>query len=325
MFLIVVFITVVKILYVSDDYGKEVCGIKWSLYQELIKRGLDVTWKHIYNDTINKDIVEGIKACQYTHVFMAHSTINYVECGLEEINDLGTVVFGFGFSDPTYWNLDKLQKYNFYATNSYRVYLESFEVHPCIYFPTCCDISFHRKLDSEKDIDVLFYGIGNHHQHVPVNFRQQVIRELKDKLPDIKIAVYGNGWDDDIGASPHMVGDEFINVINRSKIGIDISQSGVALGRRNFEMAACGIPVIARPSDDIVRLFGDNIMIWETTDELIYKIRDLLNNQDKRLRIADQLYFYVRENHNISNRVDDLLYFLNGHNSKYFSTSISHS
>ncbi len=301
-----------KILYLSDDYGSAVAGTKQSIYRELQRRGIAVEWGNIH--TAGDGVVDGpalirqLKAGGYTDLWLVHSWWRFDGCSLKEIEPHVDRVVSFGLSDPTGWDEDKLNRCHVYVTNDWEIYrrLEHSWARPCIFSPPACDVRFHRRVEVEKDIDVLFYGLGRH----PIlgEYRPNMIRRLRTVLPDVRIEVFGNDWPKDIGAHPHVTGEAFLEMIGRAKTGLDLTESPSPMGRRLFEMMACGLPVIARGSMQLGEMFqARHLRVWTDWNNLCTGVRHCLGDGTQQEQITEQGYVHVRTQHDVSNRVASIL------------------
>lgn len=297
-----------KILYLSDDYGAQVAGTKQSLFRELKRRGIAVEWGNIHtagNGSIDGPrLLRQLESGGFTDLWLVHTWWRFDRCSLDDINGLDVYVVSFGLSDPTGWDEDKLNDSHIYVTNDWETYHKVSK--PIIFCPPACDVQFHRRVEVKKDIDVLFYGMGRH----PVlgEYRPEMVRSIRKAMPNIRLEVFGNDWPDDIGAHPHVTGEAFLEMLGRAKLGIDLTKAPSPMGRRLFEMAACGVPMIARAGPQLDELFDFwHIETWDKQDELCGAICRCLTDDAERDRMAERAYVYVRTQHDISNRVASIL------------------
>lgn len=128
------------------------------------------------------------------------------------------------------------------------------------------DSKLHRKLDLEKDIDVLFVG--------------GITDRRKKELNKLKLKV-------DITICENVFGKEFVNLINRAKIVVNIhSAKHLDTETRVFEVLGCGTFLLSeRLSDENPFTPGVHYMEAElsTFPEMI---RYYLSNEEERENIA---------------------------------------
>lgn len=303
-----------KILYLSDHYAKNVQGTKVSIFGEVEKRGFDIEFQDIHSK--ERNVIDGellkrqVKEKGYTDIWIAHTWVNYSGCSLAELNDLGATVLGFGFSDPNNFDSGKLDNYNSYATNHYYTYTRlRDEGYPSFYFPTACDSLYHRDLGLEREYDVTVYGAGMHPFHEPKNYRSMILRKLMQDLPQYRFHLFGSGWDEDLDCAPPLGGEDFLRALNTGKLGLDLQQEPSPLAHRMFEFTACGTPAITFDRPEIRMMFdvGVNILTYSDYDNLKAKIVALLSDEEYRSRLKSQMYRFAHGHHNISNRVDGLI------------------
>jgi hypothetical protein len=304
-----------KILYLSDSYAENVCGTKCSIFKEMQSRNFSIKWKNVHS--LEKNIIDGsellntIKKEKFTDVWIAHTWSQYSGCTLHDINNLGSRVLGFGFSDPYEWDENKLLNYNIYVTNCYNTFLHTREKIKTFYFPTACDTSFHRKINLEKTTDIIVYGQGFHSRFTPATYRINTMNHILKKFPSYKIKIFGTNWKN-IRSYGQLEGQEFIKEINSAKISLDLQQENSPLAHRMFECMACGTPVITKDRKEARDILGVNsdIIFYNDLSDLLVKIDHLLKDNLLREKIGKNMYDITRKMHNISNRVATLLEFL---------------
>jgi len=301
-----------KILYLSDQYAANVAGTKTSLFAEVKKRKFDIVWKNIHSAGINKtdgqDLLKTLRNGNYTDLWISHTWTEFIGCNLNQINKLGVKVLGFGFSDPYEWDGSKLSQYNYYATNHLDTYIRVQKQLPTHYFPTACNVAFHKQLNLEKTTDILVFGQGEHPRFSPPTYRLTMLNGITNTYKNVK--VFGRSWGA-VTHSPEISGDTFLIEINKAKISLDLQQPHAPLAHRMFECMACGTLVITRDRPEVRRIFGIDTDVLYYTDlaDLKIKIERLFCDVPLRDRLATVMYNKIREQHNISNRVDSLLQF----------------
>lgn len=306
-----------KILYLSDDYAKDVCGTKTSIFKEMKNRDYNIVYDTIHSagkNTIDgKKLIDKLKKEKFTDLWISHTWVIYKGCTLREINDLGVKVLGFGFSDPYAWKAAKLNQYNTYSTNCLSTYHSVKKIVPCVYFPTACDLSFHKRhAASTKTTDILIFGVGKHSRFKPREYRIKIVQQLMKDFPGKKIKIFGRNWGP-IKTLGHLGGVQFIDEINHAKISVDLQQEHAPLAHRMFESMACGTYTITckRPEVDTI-LPGDLIGKYVSYVDLKNKIQILLNTDSAREESAKLMYENTIKNHSMINRIDNLLKAING-------------
>lgn len=289
-----------RILYFSDSYAHNVMGTKRSIQEEIARRGNTV----IYQDkTKIPDILNLIKAHKPDQAWIAHS---FALLSPDIRRKAGVPVIGFGFSDPNGFKEDRLLGYSAYITNHYATYLKYKNEMPVFYNPTACDFRFHKTLYLERDIDISFIGVERHPYFKDEYMRMKTVNFLERDL-GIRIMAYGQGW---LGGK--IEGMKFLEVINRSKIGLDLQDEESPLAHRMFEYSACGTPVITRERAEVKSLFipDEEILTYESYDDLKEKLIFYLENPKKLETVGRKAKDRCLREHDIKYRVDGILDFL---------------
>lgn len=302
-----------KILYLTDSYAQNVCGVKFSIQNELRKRKFIIVPSNVHTAGTNKidgkKLLATLKKEDYTHLWVAHTWVSYVGCTLADINKLNVKVLGFGFSDPYGWDVERLKQYNLYATSSVKL-AHNIDVIPITPFITSCDLDFHKDLHVAKPTDVLFIGCGIHPRFKDSIYRLKMINQLRKEFSSVK--VFGSKWSD-VSASGPIHGQQFLDEINKAKVGIDLEELESPLAHRNFEFPACGTPIITRARYDTQQVFGkDTMPLYDGIDNLIAWINRMLKDYPKGYyqECKTGTYNLSRSKHTIKNRIDGLLNWL---------------
>lgn len=301
-----------KILYLSDTYAQKVRGTKISIFKEMKKRGVKITFENIHSAGNNKiDGTRLLKTLQtggYTHLWVSHTWSSYVGCTLAEINRIGVQVLGFGFSDPYGWKGSKLKMYNIYSTNHLETFNKLKNKFKVIYMPTACDVAFHTDLEIPRTTDILVYGCGIHPRFKPNTYRLSMMKALMRTFKGATIKVFGRRWKN-IKHKPPIMGKAFLNEINRAKVSIDLQQDWAPLAHRMFECMACGTPVLTRKRGEVRKLLptDNEIMVYTDFKSLAAQVQMLLDDETRRNALRKSMYDNTRRHHNIDNRIDVLL------------------
>ncbi len=147
----------------------------------------------------------------------------------------------------------------------------------------------------EKDIDIAFLGGNNWYADRTEGFSVQDLTlskpvfeaKIKAEFPDKKF-VCGN--------LPY---NEYMQTINRAKVAISVSGSGLE-PLRTYEILSCQGTMLIRENIPVITplpfINKDNCAIFNTQDDLIDAIRYYLNNENERNRIAINGNKFLQDN-----------------------------
>ncbi len=287
-----------KILYYSDKYAYNVMGTKRSIFEEIKSRGIKIIWK---DKSLIKSLMQHIKEINPTQIWLAGSDIVLPF----DRSFLKAPVIAFGFSDPYMFNKQRLYNSNIYISNYYNTINKYKHEKAMIYNPTACDFRFHKKLDIPKKFDITMIGCGNHGRFKNPKERIEIINRLREDGFDVW--AFGNNWPKHPKNKPFIEGQDFLNIINSSKIGLDIMGENFPLAHRMFEYSACSVPVITRHRKEVYSFFEMNkeFKTYKYYDDLKLHLKLLL---DEYNLIGNNALERCKKEHNISNRVDHILY-----------------
>jgi spore maturation protein CgeB len=147
------------------------------------------------------------------------------------------------------------------------------------YLPYAVSQNF-QEIKCEKDIDVSF--IGSEYE------------QRKAMFPEY--TKYVNG----------VFGDEYCKTISRSKINLNLSLTN-GMNGKIFEIIGCKGFIITNYTHDTYDLFGDRIITYSSKEELKDKVKLFLQNERKRIAVANDLYELCIKNHSYQNRINELL------------------
>ena len=147
-----------------------------------------------------------------------------------------------------------------------------------------------------------------HPRFKPNTYRLSMARALLREFKNYKIKIFGRKW----GKLPHkppILGNIFLNEINKAKISIDLQQDWVPLAHRMFECMACGTPVITRSRPEVIKMLPNHnkILVYTDYKSLALQVHELLNDDKLRNKLRKRMYKNTRTNHNIDNRISKLL------------------
>lgn len=161
------------------------------------------------------------------------------------------------------------------------------------------------------------YGV-NHRLHrptyglspIPVSFvgrpdgdREAIVEGLR--RAGIGLEVFGHGWRQDARLPFH----EMVRVFSRSRINLNLTGSSDAPGqqikRRNFEVPGCHGFLLTKRVRSLEDYFeiGNEVAVFEDTDDLLDKIRYYLAHENERRRIATLGYARCLREHTWEHRL----------------------
>jgi spore maturation protein CgeB len=161
-----------------------------------------------------------------------------------------------------------------------------------------CNHFLYRPLPLDKKYDVSFVG-------QPHGDRPQVIQALQ--RAGIGVHVWGFGW-----PNGRVSQTQFIRIISMSRINLNLSNASVGgtdqLKGRDFEVPGCRGFLITKKTEDLARYYeiGREVETYESTDELVAKIRHYLKAEAERERISEAGYQRTMANHTMEIRLTEL-------------------
>ena len=166
-------------------------------------------------------------------------------------------------------------------------------------------------IERERDIDVVFIG-ALHVNKMPLLATVKKAfgrRCVMHGLTSLKKNVYFNlkyGFPQWIQPAPF---DAYVRLYQRAKIGFNVHNRGVyTVGSyRLFDLPGNGVMQISDGGQYLDAFFrvGEEIVGYDTADELVDKIRFYLANDDERRRIARSGYRRVMADHRIRHRLQE--------------------
>jgi spore maturation protein CgeB len=214
-------------------------------------------------------------------------------------------IISIGLSDPNLYNVTHYNQGNIYLTNdltmSKRVL--SFPSNPVYFYNTTINQNYHKNLNFPKENDILVYGCGNHKF---VTNRNKIINQLRKD--GFKVKVFGRDWAKHSDTFPFIEGQQLIQEINKAHIVLDISNKTTAWPRRIMEASACGTPVVTMEREDTLQFFerDTEIIVYNTYEELVTKLKVGLNNTDILRQIGLAANKRCYQEHDISIRIQQL-------------------
>jgi len=177
---------------------------------------------------------------------------------------------------------------------------------PALYFPEASSFDFYHPMNINKKYDVGFVG-------AKYGIRSKIIKELLAN--GINVKTYGAGWND--GRLPI---EETNHFFNECKIILGVGTIGYcedffALKLRDFDAPMSGSCYVTHDNNDLHTLYKKDveIVLCNTVHDYVYKIKDLLLDDDKLNKISYAGLQKVKNKHTYENRFLKLFNFLNIH------------
>ena len=144
------------------------------------------------------------------------------------------------------------------------------------------------------------------------NIRGDVVKRIQDT--EIDLHLFGNYWDEYPNWHGYQVDHNIVNkVFNQSKINLNFSwpfHIGTLsqIKGRLFQLPAAKAFQITTPADDLERYFEPDkeIVVVNTTNDMIDKIRYYLEHDDERQQIAQASYDRFLCEHAWNNRFEEI-------------------
>jgi spore maturation protein CgeB len=226
------------------------------------------------------------------------------------------------FRTLTYWK-DVSSSYDHFFTiqkDDFHSELKSAGVNDCYYLPQAAQTTTHRPIElsfdqkKQYEADISFLGAAYHN-------RVQSFPRLLGH--DFKI--WGTGWniESPLGKrlqnnNKRVTTDETVKIYNAGKINLNLHSStfhyginpeGDFVNPRTFEIAACKGFQLVDSRSDLKNLFkvDEEIITFQSLDELKDQINYFLEDQDLRNVIANKSYKRILNEHTIEHRMQEML------------------
>ena len=85
-----------------------------------------------------------------------------------------------------------------------------------------------------------------------------------------------------------------------------ITESPTMFARRVFESLACGTPVVSQDSVGMRGMLGGHVRVTRSAEETAGHIKELLGDEEARIREGHLAYRHVHENHTYRHRMDEV-------------------
>lgn len=291
------------ILYYTDQvYGWHNQGTLKSLYEEVLSRGYNVI---LMDRKEAGKVLEHIEIHNPDQIWLVSTILKVTPKSLNVIKSRNIKLVGFGFSEPQMISTDKIGYCDTYFTNSdliFRKYKDKKDIH---YNPIACDFRFHKIMNIEKKYDITYIGTRIHNKQKEKLVRARAIDKLRDS--GIDVHCFGKGWE---RGHPHnhgrIWGDEFLEVINQSHLGLDIYDGYTSLAHRILEYSASAVPIITGYREEVNNILKINkeVFCYQDIDDLIDLIKFLFENRDTLKMVGMYAYSRCQESNDIKHRVD---------------------
>lgn len=155
----------------------------------------------------------------------------------------------------------------------------------------------YANLGIPKEIDVSFVG-------QPHGDRRQVIDEMR--RAGINIQTFGTGWDRRLSF------EETVRMFNISKINLNLNNACDTrfkqIKGRNFEVPGCGGFLLTGLAENLGDYYdiGKEIVTFDSTPDMIEKIRYYLAHDEEREAIAKAGYARTMKDHTFATRLDHI-------------------
>lgn len=242
----------------------------------------------------------------------AHKTNIFITClseanGLDKLfysslNEKNIISMTFNFDDQAGWkNIKNTCEFvDISLTSSFNSkYKYIVEKGRPLFFPEAANLEVFRPLDIEKKYDVVFIG-------ALYGYRLQLIKYLKTN--GINVLTFGPNTDNGLVSF-----EEMVQIWNQSKIvlghgGIGYSHNLRNIKGRDFEVTATGACYITTRQKELGSIFteNENILFYDSLEELSIKIKLLLQLDDYRCKVASNASKFMRK-HSWELRIKNIL------------------
>ncbi len=153
-----------------------------------------------------------------------------------------------------------------------------------------CNHELYIPYQIPRNVDISFVG-------QPHGNRVQTLSLLEQN--GVRVDVYGFGWQD----RPRIPFHQMVRLFSRSKVNLNLSNSSTLIGQqikgRNFEVPGSRGFLLTGNAEDLRNYFtdGEEIVIFESDEELLEKACYFLKNDKERERIAMNGYRRTLEEH----------------------------
>ena len=154
--------------------------------------------------------------------------------------------------------------------------------------------------------------------------KEHILEQLITKRPQLNLKIWGDRWQNLRAESPlrpytqfrAIMGIGYATAISCSKINLGLLQDNIPgasqgdrITSRTFHIPACGGLLLHERTPDLLDIFteDEDCACFETIDELVQKIDELLANEANELPFAASGYALVTSAHSRDHRVNHIL------------------
>lgn len=311
--------------YYKYKYNKDLKGPKDIINYLYYKPQDRFTFGHIIKK-INRDLISVCKEYNIDLLFIYRGT-HILPSTLIKIKSMGCKIFGYNNDDPFsksyksyYWrhymdcipyydhifafrhkNIDEYKKIGYNNVSLLRGYYIKERNY------------YIKELKNNKyTCDVLFIG------HFENDGRDKCIKKIFDE--GINIKIFGQNWrrsklypyfKSKLNYDIKPIYDDYNLAVNSAKIVLVFLSkvNNDTYTTRNFEIPVTKTMMISEYTEDLASIFipDKDAVFFTNCDELIYKIKYYLSNDEKRKYIAENGYNAVVDKHEVSNRMGEIL------------------
>jgi spore maturation protein CgeB len=297
----------IRIFYVKSkyDYGDKKRGLSYeenNFLHTLVHSGYEViafdplfTMKKYGKKIMNHILIESVYRWKPDIVFFVlfKDEIEF-DTLLEIKNNMGIRTLNWFCDD--HWRFESFSKYYApyfsYVVTTYKGAIKKYREIGCenvILSQWACNHFLYRRLNLPYKYDVSFVG-------QPHGDRPKIIKALRKA--GINVETFGFGW-----PNGQVSTYEMIKIFNQSKINLNLSNASRGqvnqIKGRDFEIPGCGGFMITGFNEDLAEYFsiGDEVVTYESVNDLIEKIKYYLTHQDEREAIRERGYERILRDH----------------------------
>jgi spore maturation protein CgeB len=317
-----------KIFYAASryDYGHPARGLSFehaNFYDSLARMGhelLHFDFQTLLNelgrDRMNQRLQAEVERQRPDLLFVCLTGDELDFATLKSLSDSGATTTFNWFCDD-HWRFEKFSRrwapaFNWVATTAACALPKYQQIgyKNVIKTQWACNHFQYRRLDLPLQHDVSFVGrvFGK---------RPQIIQTLR--RAGINVCVRGFGWPEG-----RVTQEEMVRVFNQSRINLNFSDAAKQLnwfkrltGRkpppkqikgRNFEIPGCGGFLLTDSAENLEEYFelGKEVVVFDSTDDLVDKARYYLNHESERCQIAEAGYHRALREHTYELRFNQL-------------------
>lgn len=317
-----------RILYVASkyDYGRPEQGVSFeqaNFYDCLVHMGNELIHfdfltrlQEVGRARMNQQLKEMARVQRPDLMFVCLTTDQFDFDTVKSITDSGSTVTFNWFCDD-HWRFEKFSRrwapaFHWVSTTAADALPKYARIgyNHVLKTQWACNHFLYRRRDLPLQYDVSFVGrvYGRRPERV------QSLRRA-----GINVYTRGLGWPEGRATQEEMIG-----IFNQSRINLNFSDSptthswwqrmwrgesrAAQIKGRNFEIPGCGGFQLTDPADNLEEYYqpGNEVAVFEDTDDLVDKIRHYLNHEAERRAIAEAGYHRTLREHTYELRFNEL-------------------